>query len=119
MQVRFCGQLLWLVGIAAGAQAISGRAPIPVPAGVLGMIGLFALLQSGWLKPGTVDLAAGFLVRHLAFFFVPIAIGMMGLAETVGAAALRVFVVLLVSAALGIVSSALVTAFLSRRAAQP
>ena len=115
-----CGrQLLWLVGIAAVAQAASERLPIPAPAGVIGMVALFVLLQTRLLKPSAVDQAAGLLVRHLAFFFVPIAVGLMGLRETVATAAVSVFLVLLLSAVLGIVSSALVTTFLSRRRAQP
>lgn len=112
-------QMLWLVGIAAVAQAISERLPVPAPAGVIGLVTLFVLLQTRLLKPSAVDEAAGLLVRHLAFFFVPIAIGLMGLGETVATAAVPVFLVLLLSAVLGIVSSALVTTLLSRRRAQP
>ncbi|HEY9532542.1 MAG TPA: CidA/LrgA family protein [Burkholderiales bacterium] len=114
-----CGQLLWLVGIAAVAQAISERLPVPVPGGVIGLVALFALLRTGFLKPSAVDQAAGLLVRHLAFFFVPIAIGLMGLGETLATAAVPVFLVLLLSAVLGIVSAALATTLLSKRRAQP
>lgn len=117
--VSYGRQLLWLVGIAAAAQALSEHARVPAPAGVIGMVGLFVLLQTGLLKPSAVDQAAGLLVRHLAFFFVPIAVGLMGLREMVASAAMRVVVVLLLSAALGIVTSALVTALLSGRPAQP
>jgi holin-like protein len=118
-QLHFSMQLAWLVAIAAAARAISAWLPFQVPSGVIGMVALFVLLQSRLLKPCAVERAAAFLVRHLAFFFVPIAIGLMALADTLMPSAHRLLAVLAASAALGIVVSAYVTALLSRRRAQP
>jgi holin-like protein len=66
---------LWLV-LAAG-QKIAAYLPIPVPGNVVGMVLLFALLSTGLVKESWLTAGAGLLTRHLAFFFVPIAVGLM------------------------------------------
>jgi holin-like protein len=48
-----------------------------VPANIIGMLLLFALLCTGIVKERWVSPAAGVLNRHLAFFFIPVAVGLM------------------------------------------
>ena len=50
---------------------------LPVPGNVVGLLSLFALLSTGVVKERWVSDAADILTRHLAFFFVPIAVGLM------------------------------------------
>lgn len=50
---------------------------LPVPGNVLGIIVLFILLCSGVIKESWISEAATFLLKHLVFFFVPIAVGLM------------------------------------------
>ncbi len=49
----------------------------PIPANVLGIVVLFTLLATGVVKEEHVSSAANFLLRHLVFFFVPVAVGLM------------------------------------------
>ena len=53
------------------------RLGLPVPANVVGLLSLFALLSTGVVKERWVSGAADILTKHLAFFFVPIAVGLM------------------------------------------
>lgn len=64
---------LWLV-LEAG-QRIAARLPIPVPGNVVVL--LLVLLSVGVVKESWLNAGAGLLTRHLAFFFVPIAVGLM------------------------------------------
>ena len=66
---------LWLV-LQAG-QRITAHLPIPLPGNVVGMVLLFTLLSTGLVKESWLTTGAGLLTRHLAFFFVPIAVGLM------------------------------------------
>jgi len=50
---------------------------LPIPANVLGIVLLFCLLLSGIVKESHLDVAASFLLKHLVFFFVPVAVGLM------------------------------------------
>lgn len=50
---------------------------IPIPGSVLGMLLLFLLLCTGIIKEKWIIMAAEPLLKHLAFFFIPIAVGLM------------------------------------------
>ena len=52
-------------------------ADLPIPANVLGIVLLFCLLLSGVIKESYINEAASFFLRHLVFFFVPVAVGLM------------------------------------------
>jgi holin-like protein len=50
---------------------------LPIPANVLGVIALFALLCAGIVQERHIAEAVDFLFEHMAFFFIPIAVGLM------------------------------------------
>ena len=50
---------------------------IPIPGNVLGMILLFGLLCCGIIKLEQIQLATDFLLKHMIFFFIPFAVGLM------------------------------------------
>ena len=73
--------IVWQTGILAavfwGAEWLVHYTGLPVPGNVLGIVVLFTLLCTGLVKESWVADAADFLLRHLVFFFVPIAVGLM------------------------------------------
>jgi holin-like protein len=79
------------------------------------MLLLLALLSTGavparWLAPG-----APFLTRHLAFFFVPITVGLMGFGALFRAHGVAILAVLVSSAAVGICGAGLTSEALEHR----
>ena len=50
---------------------------LPIPGSVLGMIILFILLSTGIIKEHWLSTVANPLLKHLSFFFIPIAVGLM------------------------------------------
>jgi holin-like protein len=90
---------------------------IPFPGNLAGMVILLLLLASGIVRPTWVEPAATLLLRHLAFFFIPIAVGLMTLGEVLRAQGIPLLVVVLASAGAGIVASGLVTQTAARRRA--
>ncbi|MBM4764375.1 murein hydrolase regulator LrgA [Bacillus sp. B15-48] len=50
---------------------------LPIPGNVIGMVLLFVLLITGIVKLSWIEEASSFLIKHLAFFFIPIAVGLM------------------------------------------
>ena len=66
-----------LTAILVGCDQLTRLTGIPLPGNVLGVIVLFFLLLTGIIKESHISLAAEFLLRHLVFFFVPIAVGLM------------------------------------------
>ena len=78
--MRTIWKLLWqtaiLTAIFVGCDQLTRLTAIPLPGNVLGVIVLFFLLLTGIIKESHISLAAEFLLRHLVFFFVPIAVGL-------------------------------------------
>lgn len=50
---------------------------IPVPSSIIGMLLLAAALRLGIIRLSWVDKMADFLIKNLAFFFVPAGVGLM------------------------------------------
>ena len=75
--VKYLSQLGILWGIYLIGKWLTEALDLPVPANVVGVVLLFALLCLGVVKLEHVAETADFLLRHLVFFFIPIAVGLM------------------------------------------
>lgn len=104
---------LWSFNIAGtlGAKALA----LPIPGNLAGMILLYALLSLGIIKVAWFDATGSFLVKHLAFFFVPIAVGVMDAGGLLAAHGIGITLTLLVSAVLGIALCGLIAQSLTSR----
>jgi holin-like protein len=75
--LRFIVQIILLGVIYQFGNWVAERTHLPVPGNVLGMIILFLLLLTGIIHIEWIEEGADFLLKHLAFFFIPIAVGLM------------------------------------------
>ncbi|WP_285766012.1 CidA/LrgA family protein [Peribacillus sp. SI8-4] len=75
--LAFIVQLILLLVICKLGYYLADLFHLPIPGNVIGMILLFILLQTKVLKVEWIEQASGFLVKHLAFFFIPISISLM------------------------------------------
>jgi holin-like protein len=103
---------LWLI-LHAG-QWIAAYLPVPVPGNVVGMVLLFVLLSAGLVKQSWLDMGAGVLTRHLAFFFVPIAVGLMQWAPLLREAGHWLLLVLGLSGIVGLAATGAIAQRLGR-----
>src|SRR5262245_2041814 len=92
--------VLWV--IFALSNAVVTRLGLRVPGNIVGLALLFVLLSVGIVKERWVSCAASLLTRHLAFFFIPITVGLMGLTDIFVANGAAIAITLVVSAVLGI-----------------
>jgi holin-like protein len=81
---------------------ITGTLHLPLPGNVVGMLLLLALLCFGVVPVRLVEQGAGLLTRHLAFFFVPIAVGLMNMGSVFLANGIALLCLLAASAGAGI-----------------
>ena len=96
---------------------VAASTGLPVPGNLIGMVGLYALLALGIVKLSWVEAAGSILIRHLAFFFVPITVGLMDMGALFAAHAVGIAVTLTVSAAIGVLLAGWVSQLLLRDAA--
>jgi holin-like protein len=75
--MKFLGQLAVLVAIYLIGNKVVALTGLPVPGNVVGVVLLYILLNLGLLRLEHVQDAADFLLRHLVFFFIPVAVDLM------------------------------------------
>lgn len=74
---KFIGQLFFLWAIYWLGNEGASLFQLPIPGNVLGMVLLFLLLLGGVVRVEQLSLAGGFLLQHITFFFIPIAVGLL------------------------------------------
>jgi holin-like protein len=95
-------QILALLLINQAGYAVVSALHLPVPGNLLGMLFLLILLVTGVVPLRWIEASASLLIRHLAFFFIPIAVGLMAFGELFLDNGLAILLTLVVSAAVGI-----------------
>ena len=91
-----------LLLISEASHAFVSALQLPLPGNLVGLLMLFALLTAGVVRLEWVEAGASLLVRHLAFFFIPIAVGLMEFGDLFVRHGMAIVVTLIVSAAIGI-----------------
>jgi holin-like protein len=91
---------LWALN-AAGVWAVA-KMSLPIPGNLLGMAALYACLALGIAKLSWFETTGSFLIRHLAFFFVPITVGLMNTGALFADRGIGILFTLAFSAAAGL-----------------
>ena len=112
--LRLAAQFILLVAISKFVELAVTALHLPLPSNAVGMLVLFLMLQYGVLRVETVNVASSLLVRHLAFFFIPIAVGLMAFQELLATTGLAILLVIASSALVGILVAGLVAQLLKR-----
>ncbi|MGD6878599.1 CidA/LrgA family protein [Bacillus infantis] len=108
--------LLWL--IYAASDFIVDIFHLPLPASVLGMMILFILLLTGAVKVSQIEKGASFLNRHLAFFFIPIAVGLMSYGGLIQTSGWQLLVMIIGSTVIGLIVTSGLAAYFSGKGAE-
>ncbi|MGN7762185.1 MULTISPECIES: CidA/LrgA family protein [Paenibacillus] len=104
--------LLQVAGLTVFSMLVNSLTPylhIPIPGSIIGMILLFALLESGIIRLNWVEVGASWLLAELLLFFIPSAIGVMNYSKLLEANGLQVLGVVLVGTFAVMASSGLLT----------
>jgi holin-like protein len=100
--LALAAQVIGLLALSEAGYVVAGALRLPLPGNLLGMLLLLALLASGLVPLRWVEDSAALLIRHLAFFFIPITVGLMGVGELFVTNGPAILLTLVVSAGLGI-----------------
>lgn len=90
-------QLGILLACAAAGEALSLLLGGRLPAGVLGLTVLLLLLAGRRLHPRRIEGAADFLLRNMAFFFLPACLGVLDIFDEIRSEALAILAVCLLT----------------------
>ena len=111
-------ELAGLWAINEVGYALVARMHVPLPGNVAGMLLLFTLLCTGLVPVRLFERSSALLGRHLPFFFVPIAVGLMNLGATFISQGWELLLVLVASAAVGLCITGWLAQLLSRAKVQ-
>ncbi|WP_338471707.1 CidA/LrgA family protein [Niallia sp. XMNu-256] len=99
----FLVQMVLLYLIYAISDLLVKWLHLPIPGSVCGLILLFVLLATGILKESYVEKATTFLNKHLAFFFIPFAVGLMNYGHLIKTSGIQLLLMIVGSTLIGLV----------------
>jgi len=102
---KFLVQLLILIVIYQVGNWAANFFHLQIPGNVIGIVILLVLFSFGVIKVEQIELAGGWLLKHLGFFFIPISVGLMTLGNIVWEKGGILISVLLVSACTGLIAA--------------
>jgi len=100
--VIIISQLAFLALINRAGYMLAHVLSLRLPGNLVGMLILFALLSGRLVRMEWIQEGASILTRHLAFFFIPIAVGLVAFKEVFLQHGLAILGTLIVSATAGI-----------------
>jgi holin-like protein len=96
--------------------AIAHALRLPLPGNLVGMMLLLALLWTRAVRVEWIGSGAALLVKHLAFFFIPITVGLVAFTDLFRSRGIAILGALVVSAVVGMCASGWTSQALSRGA---
>ena len=112
--LKIIGQtfLLWVIYYLSTWVVTSFH--IPLPGSVLGMISLFGLLSAGIIKEEWLIDATNPLLKHLSFFFIPIAVELMEWGDLFIQKGYLLFLPLVISTLVALLTTGWIVQFLDK-----
>ncbi|WP_462412900.1 CidA/LrgA family protein [Neobacillus sp. Marseille-QA0830] len=111
----FVAQLVFIWAIYAFSKYLVENFHIPIPSSVLGMVILYVLLSCNIIQVRFIEKGAAFLNKHLGFFFVPIAVGLMNYGGLIKAHGLQLLLMIAGSTMIGLAITAGITQYLTKK----
>lgn len=105
----FTSQMLILLGIYLLGNQITQFFHLRIPGNVIGIVILLLLMWLKVIKVEQIEIAAGWLLKHLGFFFIPISVGLMTLGHFLLNKGLFILLILCSSAFIGLLTAGKVT----------
>lgn len=104
-----------IIGICFVGEFINYVTPVAIPGNVLGMVILLALLATRVIKLEMIETVANFLLKHLAFFFIPAGVGLLASIDIIRGHWLPIVLITIISTVLVIVTTGLSIQFLQNK----
>jgi holin-like protein len=111
-------QLLGLWALNVAGDWLVGVLHVPVPGNLVGLVALYALLSLGVVKVSWFEPLGSLLIKHLAFFFIPITVGLMDAAGFLLGHVVAITVALVASAAVGLLLAGFISQVLAGKMAR-
>ncbi|MCM0646922.1 CidA/LrgA family protein [Clostridium swellfunianum] len=95
--MKYLRQLAIILVICFLGEALNRLFNIPIPGNVIGMVILLIALITGIIKLESIEGVTDFLLKHLAFFFVPAGIGVISSFDIIKTSLIPMLIVIVLS----------------------
>ncbi|WP_335868914.1 CidA/LrgA family protein [Bacillus sp. 2205SS5-2] len=109
------GQMAFLSGLYEFGVFLVQHFSLPIPGNVLGMVLLLLLLAAGVVKVEWIEETCTLLLKHMAFFFVPISVGIMTLGGLIKQSGSILLLILLFSTSIGLIATGASSQYVARK----
>ena len=113
--MKFFRESILLLSIYFVGEIISKGLNLPIPGNIIGMILLFILLSTNVLKVEKVENLANFFLDHLAFFFIPAAVGLMTSFASLKGSIFKIILLCILTTIIAISITAVTVEFICKR----
>ena len=113
--MKYVKEIMWIIAFTFLGELLNTLLPLPVPAGVYGMILLLIALVTGIVKLPEVEGAGNFLLDTMTMMFIPAAVGIMSAIGILLPVLLPYLVIIVVSTVLVMVVTGLTATAILRR----
>ncbi len=107
--MKYLKQLAIILGITLVGELLHHLIPLPIPAGIYGLVLLFLSLMTGLLKPEAIRETARFLLEIMPILFVPAGVGLLSTWPQLKPLLVPLLVIIIVSTIVVMVVSGRVT----------
>ena len=113
--MKYIKEIMWIIAFTFLGELLNTLLPLPVPAGVYGMILLLIALVTGIVKLPEVEGAGNFLLDTMTMMFIPAAVGIMSAIDILLPVLLPYLVIIVVSTVLVMIVTGLTATAILRR----
>lgn len=110
--MKYVKELVWIIAFTFIGEALNKLLPLPVPAGVYGLILLLLALITGLLKLKDVESTSNFLLDTMTMMFIPAAVGIMSSVDILLPVLIPYAFMIVISTIIVMVSTGLVASFI-------
>ncbi|WP_031548199.1 CidA/LrgA family protein [Oribacterium sp. FC2011] len=79
--MKYVKEVAWIMAFTFIGEALNKLLPLPIPAGVYGLVLLLTGLITGIVKLEDVETTGGFLLDTMTLMFIPAAVGIMSVTD--------------------------------------
>lgn len=113
--MKYVRQFLAILAVTFLGEIIKVAVPLPIPAGIYGLILLFLALMTGIVKLSQVKETADFLIEIMPIMFIPAAVGLLDSWDVLEPVWGKILMITVISTVLVMGISGLVTQMMMRR----
>ena len=113
--MKYVKEVAWIMAFTFIGEALNKLLPLPIPAGVYGLVLLLTGLITGIVKLEDVETTGGFLLDTMTLMFIPAAVGIMSVTDILAPVLVPYLVIIISSTVIVMIVTGIAASLILRR----